>query len=1494
MGVRGLSSYVSGCQRACSEHVDLNAGANDDASTANEPLWLAVDGLALVYHVMQNAGSRDLHLDLGCDYGSLHDALLEYLSALTRAGVGVLVVVDGMQDTEKEATTLERRCSQAAEASTAMTSLSACDEGRRRNGDSPGSSSSSDPSLQQQQQRRRHLQQACASLLPLFAAETLVAACRSAGVPVRAADREADPELTAACRRSPSSSSSSPSASPSPTPEGDRSHASEREEDGERRGFRDGVGAVADVREAGFAAETAATGRCDAVLSNDSDFLVVDIPGYIPFWSLGVGADGSAGALVFRRSLVAARLGIPGDRMADLACLVGNDWIAPEERVHRVMQEAAATGGGRNNGPKKKRKAGAATRPRNDGAGSSSHGSAGNGSGASTSAAASAKDLVEVTARYLADFLRRDVSTAISSNDVYGSGDGDGGACGTGSAALSARRLCATFFPTLLVGDDDDDCKNNNNEDGEDENDDGATEGSRGGGALGGQQRQLERRGPHPPRLPPPPPPQGAGVRTSDCLPPPAVAAAASTIGSTTGTDGVGSARVRARAKKSKGRNKKSRRHDSNDGKSGGRSECGVGRAPKDSDGRGEKGGGARREPCGGLGAAAAHAEEFLRNFLSARRHFETPAGGAEVDKTVAEVPCSSVIYGAETATVGRAPRGVVLSSVGLRAGIQAPPELAQAVLEGVFWCRVMMEDSTTCSNHLAGAAVASDNGGTVTNAGDSAGPAAEAPAHTAFSSAFSTFSDVRKRLYELCLAQLAAARTPAHGGTRGRDGDDFLSGSSERFAGTTPDDDGGDVPVPPAGTGKNGERERGPGTGKRHDGHRGLAEGDEWVVREFRRAGASVKPVRVACRVPPSSSWLPLDSSLPRRLNVCLMALGLAFRDNRLLMKLMSNEVRQPTESSRNSGTAGETAPPPLTAVALVAALLISTNAPATSSSSSSSSAPTPAPRSPWRDASRPFKAGSVSSPGDDDDDDDGDMIIPVFVAAATSCCCRPTEGSADKDGDWIDSLFIEGNDATPSRNPVAETSASAPGDGEQFSWCQVLHESLPDKAGDKEEHGHQGGRHHEKEEGEEEEEEEEEEEDGPSGGKVRRFINSWSKVQSAVWHVNTCLAVLGLTTPAAAADGGGGGGGDIGGSRGIGGALSPMDPLRLRPALALALFRRRKRLRRLCDGQSSPVAGKQPVRRQPAARGGSTSPRSQWWHEQRQHHVRQQRQRQQRVVAGGPAPGEGARGTVVSRNGTSGSLANPPTAKTWGGRYTFVDLYLLQPSPHQQMAAASSSGDVLLDTTVAVSIATFARLAHSADFFRSTRSETKFTKQEVVNFGEWVPWEFQSEGQESPSNSDSSEEVVPDPPPEIEARTTTTPSGREGGGPEQMYRKIRLRSTVSSPLGSSYNDGVQGQTLREGDNEVIYTETDCVTGLPMFRGDMAIKTTYRVVRDDDDPDNSVHVKVTVFLRDVKLARAMGWLSKLVQKSIKDSAKSQAAHNLKKMVEAKTTLGAP
>lgn len=47
-----------------------------------------------------------------CDYETLAAALLDYLSALTNAGITPVVIVDGMQDTEKSATTVLRRRAQ--------------------------------------------------------------------------------------------------------------------------------------------------------------------------------------------------------------------------------------------------------------------------------------------------------------------------------------------------------------------------------------------------------------------------------------------------------------------------------------------------------------------------------------------------------------------------------------------------------------------------------------------------------------------------------------------------------------------------------------------------------------------------------------------------------------------------------------------------------------------------------------------------------------------------------------------------------------------------------------------------------------------------------------------------------------------------------------------------------------------------------------------------------------------------------------------------------------------------------------------------------------------------------------------------------------------------------------------------------------------------------------------------------------------------------------
>lgn len=44
---------------------------------------------------------------------------------------------------------------------------------------------------------------------------------------------------------------------------------------------------------------------------------------------------------------------------------------------------------------------------------------------------------------------------------------------------------------------------------------------------------------------------------------------------------------------------------------------------------------------------------------------------------------------------------------------------------------------------------------------------------------------------------------------------------------------------------------------------------------------------------------------------------------------------------------------------------------------------------------------------------------------------------------------------------------------------------------------------------------------------------------------------------------------------------------------------------------------------------------------------------------------------------------------------------------------------------------------------------------------------------------------------------------------------------------------------------------------------------------------------KVNVVVRDVKLARGLGWLSKGVQKATKDSGRKQAERTLKQMVDA-------
>lgn len=61
-----------------------------------------------------------------------------------------------------------------------------------------------------------------------------------------------------------------------------------------------------------------------------------------------------------------------------------------------------------------------------------------------------------------------------------------------------------------------------------------------------------------------------------------------------------------------------------------------------------------------------------------------------------------------------------------------------------------------------------------------------------------------------------------------------------------------------------------------------------------------------------------------------------------------------------------------------------------------------------------------------------------------------------------------------------------------------------------------------------------------GEIGAEVREFVGLWSRVQAAVWHVNTCLGVLGL----------------LGTDRDGLGYCTALSPLSLHPAFALEVF--------------------------------------------------------------------------------------------------------------------------------------------------------------------------------------------------------------------------------------------------------------------------------------------------------------------------------------------------
>ncbi|CAN0233660.1 unnamed protein product [Ectocarpus sp. 12 AP-2014] len=1046
-----------------------------------------------------------------------------------------------MQDCEKEATTLERRRSQAADASEAMVIIQSGGEGV-------------DAAL---------LQQHCSSLLPLFAVETLAAACISAGVSIRSADREADPELAAACQ------------------------GNARSVDSGRRRNRC---PELDIAGGGVGVE----GGCDAVLSNDSDFLVMDVPGYIPFWSLGVGADGSAGALVFRRTLVAARLGIPADWMPDLACLVGNDWIQPEHHVHRRGQLSAATRAGSNNGHERKRKGTAA---QNEVALASSsgpwrRGGIGNGSSSSNglTGAASAKHLVEATARYLSEFLRHtkvprdrcDANGAVSPSRVgSATGGDDAGRILAGEADQSmTRELCARFFPALTA------VRNG---------------GDSGAGGAHGQDEASPQTG-------------LAGT-------------------SSTKSAGHRAPKQQRASRARKGKGHKNKRPSGNHRGGGSTTGCGSRGGQRDA-GMGKED--AAREEIDVVGEKE-DGESFLREFLAARLHYEVPpfraAGEDQAGDETLSPPLASTGL---AATVSG--RGLGLSRVGLRAGIWAPPEIAQAVLEGVFWCRMMLEDSVALEKAVTEPATDSTE---PTRPTDTDSTASGTPA--SHSSAFESFSGVRKGIYEVCLAQLVGVRTAGCSSSAATQDDNsrdssmvvategllnnsagnsalgvrercaaFASGGSavprreqQTAAASLPEASTASIQAPapasrraPAATPSpppqavaaaaaeplggrqvvaggsdkqhqrghkprrfNGNDALGPRAAavagrRRHDLPPGRVtrEGDEFVVREFRRVGTGVKAFRIVCKVP-ASLRLSASTSLPMRWNLCLCTLGLAQRDNRLLTALMDSEVRgrpkmasssdqncsrtdsDGTEVGQGGNRAGRT-PTRLTAVALVAALLMSSNTSTLSSSGRGEETSAAAKGSLSLGSSRRAVGVSADGNGVSGGREGESAIVVAFVAAVTRCLCGGGGGGGGGYGGPQISTAASNSErgignkkARALRQPggvdhvgtSAAPAAAAPRlhSSQSCGWClQALDRQGEEGVND----SHEGAR------------------------EARTFVNLWSKAQSAAWHVNACLAALRLID-----DKGGGGGSRYDGGRHV----APLDILGLRPALAFTIFR-------------------------------------------------------------------------------------------------------------------------------------------------------------------------------------------------------------------------------------------------------------------------------------------------------------------------------------------------
>lgn len=300
MGVHGLTGWMRSCPQVFSEQIRLFQGSK-----------VVIDAKGLAYYLYTTETNPDalppLDFLYGGEYAGLYQRVVDFLENLRHAGIVPLFVVDGLPDPKKSATSQSRDEDTRAD-------LHELDCLLQRN---------EAPLSQIIPEFGNHK-----FVKPPFLLATVLEALRDASAYIYRSDGEADALIAALTYRP---------------------YWNQMIE------FLDSIDDNVSRRNSAIEE----TQQPIYVVSNDSDFVIFDIPGVIPFAELFVSREGNlVSATVFQARKLAAVMRVPVSFLPTFACLVGNDFMPSKTWLHSQLTTYVETHlqGGRINKKKKKRK----------------------------------------------------------------------------------------------------------------------------------------------------------------------------------------------------------------------------------------------------------------------------------------------------------------------------------------------------------------------------------------------------------------------------------------------------------------------------------------------------------------------------------------------------------------------------------------------------------------------------------------------------------------------------------------------------------------------------------------------------------------------------------------------------------------------------------------------------------------------------------------------------------------------------------------------------------------------------------------------------------------------------------------------------------------------------------------------------------------------------------------------------------------------------------